>query len=159
VAKSKHKLPEGATLVAQNKKARAEYALGDRVEAGMVLSGSEVKSCRAGKVQLNEAFVRILKGEAFLCRAHIAEYEGANQFNHVVDRERKLLLHRREIDRLAHRVQERGLSIVPTVLYLRAGRLKLEIAVGTGKAHADKRHAVKEREVNLEIRRALRRGR
>jgi len=123
------------------------------------LLGSEVKSCRAHRVSLDDAYVRTANGEAFLVNAHIGEYGPANQFNHEPTRQRKLLLHRKEIDKLDVRLRQQGQTAVPTSMYLKEGRVKVEIGVGKGRSHADRRDVVQEREMQREIDRAMRRHR
>jgi SsrA-binding protein len=148
--------PAGTKLIADNRRARFDYELLDRLEAGIVLTGTEVKSLRDGRVQLGQAYVDIREGEAWLVGASIAEYAQGNISNHAPDRNRKLLLHRREIDSLYGKVSEKGLTIVPTRLYFRDGRVKLEIAVARGRERADKRRAIAEREAKRQMERALR---
>jgi SsrA-binding protein len=151
----------GVKLVAQNRRARFDYALGDTYEAGIVLQGTEVKTLRGGKGSLAEAWVKLdAAGEAWLMQAHIPEYEFGNRNNHDPVRPRKLLLHRRELDRLSHEVGAQGVTLVPTRLYLKAGRVKLEFAVGRGKNVADKRRDMAKRDAAREVERALKhRGR
>jgi SsrA-binding protein len=144
--------------VAVNRRARHDYHIEETVEAGLVLSGSEVKSLRAGKAQLKDSHARIQRGEAWLFNAHISEYGPAAQFGHDPTRARKLLLHRREIDRLAGKVQERGLTLVPLRIYFVRGRAKVELGLARGKKLYDKRAALKERETRRELERARRRG-
>ncbi len=145
-------------IVATNRKAQHDYFLDETLEAGIVLQGSEIKSVRAGKVSLREAFVRIDDNlEAWLMNAHIAPYEQASHFNHDPRRPRKLLLHKREILRLWHRVREKGVTIVPTKMYLKNGRAKVEIAVARGKKKYDKRAEIARRDMEREIERELRR--
>lgn len=145
-------------IVATNRKAQHDYFLDETLEAGIVLQGSEIKSVRAGKVSLREAFVRIDDNlEAWLINAHIAPYDAASHFNHDPRRPRKLLLHKREILRLWQKVREKGVTIIPTKMYLRNGRAKVEIAVGRGKKKYDKRAAIAKREMEREIQRELRR--
>ena len=147
---------DGTKLIVSNRKARHDYHLDDRYEAGLVLQGTEVKSLRGGKGSLVEAWVKIDEhGEAWLMQAHIPEYAFGNRNNHDPTRPRKLLLHRRELDRLAHEVGAQGVTLVPTRLYLKHGRVKLEFAVGRGKNVADKRQSAKERDAKREIDRAL----
>lgn len=149
----------GTKLICENRRARRNYDLGERFEAGLSLLGSEVKSCRAGKAHLNDAYVQIERGEAVLRNSHIAEYPQAGPYlNHDPMRPRKLLLHQQEILKLAKKIQERGYVGVPLSLYFKNGRIKLELAVGKGRAHEDKRAAVKDRESQREIQRVLRRG-
>lgn len=151
---------DGTKLIVSNRRARHDYHLGDRFEAGLVLQGTEVKSLRGGKGSLAEAWVKIDDhGEAWLMQAHVPEYAFGNRNNHDPTRPRKLLLHRRELDRLAHEVGAQGVALVPTRLYLRDGRVKLEFAVGRGKNVADKRQSAKERDAKREIDRALKQRR
>lgn len=142
-------------VIATNRKARHEYFIEEIFEAGLVLRGSEIKSVRASKVSLREAYVAILAGEAYLHGAHIAPYDPASQQNHDPTRPRKLLLHRREIDKLASRVAERGYTIVPLRMYLRHGLAKVEIALAKGKRQYDKRRKIAERDAQRRIERAL----
>lgn len=147
----------GEKLVARNRRARHDYELMDHFEAGLVLKGSEVKSLRAGHADLKDSYVTIRRGEAFLVGVHIRPYSFARDGGHEAEADRKLLLHARELDRLARQVDERGLTLVPLRLYFRNGKAKLEFAVGRGKKTHDKRHAIKERDQKREIDRALRR--
>jgi SsrA-binding protein len=149
----------GTKLIADNRRARFDYELLDRVEAGLVLTGSEVKSARAGHVQLGQAYADIRDGEAWLVGASIAEYGDGGAFGHAPDRDRKLLLHRGEIDSLYGKIRERGLTLIPTRMYLRDGRVKVELAVARGRERADKRRAIAEREAKRQMERALRRRR
>jgi SsrA-binding protein len=142
-------------LIAENRKARHEYHLLERVEAGLVLTGSEVKSLRAGQAQLQRAFADIRDGELWLVGAHIAPYEQAAIENHEPERDRKLLLHRREIDSLKGKVQERGFTLVPTRLYFKDGRAKVELALAKGKDVRDRRREISKRESDRQIERAL----
>ena len=145
-------------IVATNRKAQRDYFLGETLEAGIVLQGSEIKSVRAGKVSLREAFVRIDDNlEAWLMNAHIAPYDAASHFNHDPRRPRKLLLHKREILRLWNQVREKGVTIVPTKMYLKDGRAKMEIAVARGKKKYDKRAEIARRDMEREVERELRR--
>ena len=146
---------DGTKLIVSNRKARHDYHLDDRFEAGLVLQGTEVKSLRGGKGSLVEAWVKLDQGEAWLMQAHIPEYAFGNRNNHDPTRPRKLLLHRRELDRLAHTVGSQGVTLVPTRLYLKGGRIKLEFAVGRGKNVADKRQSAKERDARREMDRAM----
>ena len=145
---------EGIKVVATNRQAGRDYVLGDRVEAGIALQGSEIKSVRAGQVSLKESFVRISGGEAWLQDAHIAAYMPASRDNHEPGRPRRLLLHRREILRLDAAVRQKGMTLVPTRMYLRNGRAKLEVAVGKGKRKYDKRQDLARREAQREMERA-----
>jgi SsrA-binding protein len=142
-------------VIAQNRKARYEYAFHDTFEAGLALMGSEIKSIRAGRVSLQEGYVSIQDGEAWLLNVHIAPYDPASREGHDPRRPRKLLLHRREIDRLASRVQERGFTIVPVRLYLKGHLAKVEIALAKGKRQYDKRQTIAKRESKRQIERAI----
>jgi SsrA-binding protein len=146
---------QGQKLIADNRRARHDYVLTDRVEAGIVLSGTEVKALREGQVQLGQAFAEVRDGELWLVGASIAEWMGGNRQNHVPDRDRKLLLHRREIDSLYGKVREKGLTLVPTRLYFKNGRVKVELALARGKEKADKRRAIAERDAQRQMERAL----
>ncbi len=150
---------DGTKLIVGNRRARHDYHLDERFEAGLVLVGTEVKSLRGGKGSLAEAWVKIEDGEAWLMQAHIPEYEYGNRNNHDPVRPRKLLLHRRQLDQLAHQVAAKGVTLVPTRIHLRDGRIKLEFAVGRGKNVADKRQTAKERDAKREIERALKQRR
>lgn len=145
----------GEKTIASNRRARHEYHLSDNAEAGLVLTGSEVKSLRAGSCSINEAYVMIRGNEAWLVGATIEPYPQAGMRNHDRLRDRKLLLHRREIDKLRGRVEQKGFTLVPLRLYFKDGRVKLEIALGRGKDVADKRETVKRRDAQREMQRAL----
>lgn len=149
----------GTKLIAENRRARRDYELLERVEAGLALTGTEVKSARAGKVQLGQAYADIRGGEAWLVGASIAEYAQGGPFGHAPDRDRKLLLHRGEIDSLHAKVREKGLTLVPTRMYFKDGRVKVEIAVARGRERADKRRVLVERDAQRQIERAMKRGR
>ena len=142
--------------IAENRKARHEYQLLERYEAGLVLTGTEVKSLRAGGASLQQAYADIRGDEIWLVGAHIAEYGAGNIQNHEPERDRKLLLHRKEIASLTGKVQQRGLTLVPTRLYFKGPNAKLEIALARGKDFVDKRRALRERDQRREIERALR---
>ncbi len=142
-------------VVAQNRKARHEYHFHDTFEAGLVLMGSEIKSIRAGRVSLQEGYVAIRDGEAWLLNVHIAPYDPASREGHDARRPRKLLLHRREINRLASQVQEKGFTIVPVRLYLKGHLAKVEIALAKGKKLYDKRETIAKRESKRQIERAI----
>ena len=146
---------QGQKLIADNRRARHDYVLTDRVEAGIVLSGTEVKALREGHVQLGQAFAEVRDGELWLVGASIAEWVGGNRQNHVPDRDRKLLLHRREIDSLYGKVREKGLTLVPTRLYFKDGRVKVELALARGKERIDKRRDLAERDAKRQMERAL----
>ncbi len=140
-------LPDGARMVAQNRKAWHNYFIEDSIEAGMVLTGTEVKSLRAGHATLGDAYAVEKDGEIFLVNAHISEYAGGNLENHAPLRDRKLLLHRREIARLIDATQRRGMTVVPLALYFNArGVAKVNLGIAKGKRQYDKRAAVKDRE-------------
>ena len=142
-------------VIASNRKARHDYTLEDQIEAGLVLVGSEIKSIRDGHVNLKEGYVSEQNGELWLLGVHISEYEQAGKWGHEPLRPRKLLLHKKEIARLISRIRERGYTIVPTLLYLKNGRAKVEIAVAKGKREYDKRQAMSERDNQREIDRVL----
>jgi SsrA-binding protein len=142
-------------LIVDNRRARHDYHLSDRVEAGLALTGTEVKSLRNGQANLQRAYAEIRDGEAWLVGAHIAEYGHGNIQNHDPDRDRKLLLKRREIDSLAGKVRERGLTLIPTRLYFKDGRAKVELAVGRGKEAHDRRRDIAKRDAEREMDRAL----
>ncbi len=146
---------QGRKLVAQNRKARYDYHIDDTFEAGLVLQGTEVKSLRAGRATLVDGFAEIDRGEAFLHGVHIPEYTEGTWTNHEPRRVRKLLLHRAEIDKLESRVHERGYTLIPTALYFKDGRAKVELALARGKKTHDKRHAIAERQANREKQEAL----
>jgi len=142
-------------IIATNRKARHEYQFLDSYEAGLVLQGSEIKSIRAGRVSLQEGFVLFEDGEAWLVNVHIAPYDPAHRQNHEPRRRRKLLLHRREIERLQAGTQEKGFTIVPVRLYLKEGRAKVEIALAKGKRQYDKRQTIAKRDSKRQIERAI----
>lgn len=152
---AKAKAANGFKIISDNRSAGHDYELMERFEAGMVLTGTEVKACRAGKVQLKDSFATIEKGEAWLVNAHISEYSHGNRENHLPVRKRKLLLHRREIDKLHGKTREKGLSLIATKMYFKDGKIKVELAVGRGKKLHDKRAAEKTKEQNAEARAAL----
>jgi SsrA-binding protein len=145
----------GTKLISENRRARHDYHLLERFEAGLVLTGTEVKSLRQGHATLQRAFADIRDGELWLVGAHIPEYAQGNLANHDPDRDRKLLLRRREIDSLLGKVQERGLTLVPTKLYFKDGRAKVELALARGKEARDKRRDIAERDARRQIERAL----
>ena len=148
--------PAERKLVATHRKARFEYEILERLEAGIALLGPEVKSLRAGNASLVDAYAVVRRGEVFLVNAHISPYTQASRENSDPKRERKLLLHRAEIARLAAKVAERGLTLVPLQLYFREGRAKVELALARGRRRHDKRDAIREREQERELRRATR---
>ena len=142
-------------LIADNRRARHDYHLVDRLEAGLVLTGTEVKSLRDGRAVLTGAYADVCDGEAWLHGAEIAVYENGNRANHEPTRPRKLLLHRREIDRLYGQVREKGLTVVPTKLYFKDGRVKVELALARGKDVRDKRRTIADRDARRQIEREL----
>jgi SsrA-binding protein len=146
-------IPMPEHTVALNRRARHDYAIEQTVEAGLVLTGTEIKSIRAGRANLAEAYARIERGEAWLIGAHIAPYEQGNRYNHEPTRTRKLLLRRGEIDELVGKTQAKGLTLVPLRLYIRNGLAKLEIGVGRGKKAHDKRRTIAERDMRRELER------
>ena len=141
-----------------NSKARHKFILGDKYEAGIELRGTEVKSIRSGNAQISESFARIVKEELFLFNAHIAEYEFGGDQNHETQRPRKLLLKRKEIERLRIEIEAAGKAIVPLRLYFKEALVKCELAVGTGKNHRDKRQDLKKRVANQEAEQALKKS-
>jgi len=144
-------------LVTDNRKARFDYAIEETLEAGLSLTGTEVKSLRQGHANLRDAHAYIRNGEVFLLNAHIAPYEQGNRMNHDPTRSRKLLLHRREIDHLEGRVRQQGMTLVPLRIYFNdRGRAKVEIALGRGKKKYDKRQTIAERDAKRQIARAMR---
>lgn len=147
--------PDERKVVVANRRARHEYAIEDTIEAGLVLTGTEIKSIRNGKAQLTDAHARIEDGEAWLYNLHIAPYEQGGRFNVDPRRRRKLLLKRKEIDRLYGKAEERGMALIPTLLYLKRGFAKIELAVARGKKLHDRREAIAEREARREQERAL----
>ncbi len=142
-----------------NRKARFQYHIEDSFEAGLVLLGSEIKAVREGKANLAESYVRMRRGEAFLVGCHIGPYSGSGPFNHEPRRERKLLLHKRELQRLIGKVREKGLTLVVTRLYFKGARLKAEVALARGKKSHDKRRTLVERSVRREMDRAVKQRR
>ncbi|HZS52847.1 MAG TPA: SsrA-binding protein SmpB [Bryobacteraceae bacterium] len=139
-------------ILSDNRSAGHNYHLLDRYEAGLVLTGTEVKSAKTGKIQLKESYAEINENEAWLLNAHISEYSHGNIMNHAPVRKRKLLLHRSEIEKLQAATREKGLTLIPTKLYLKAGRIKIEIATAKGKKFHDKREASKAKEMQAEAR-------
>ncbi|MEO8502887.1 MAG: SsrA-binding protein SmpB [Acidobacteriota bacterium] len=149
----------GRRLLASNRRARHDYHILETHEAGLSLWGTEVKSVRGGKVQLKDSYVEFRNGEAFLVGTHISEYSHGNRENHLPERERKLLLHRREIDKLAGRVITKGFTVVPLQVYLKGDRVKVEIALVQGKKLHDKRETERTREQEREAREAIKTAR
>src|SRR5436309_8723850 len=147
--------PTGTKLIADNRRARHAYVLLERIEAGLALTGTEVKSLREGRVQLGGAYGDVRGTEIWLVGASIAEYAQGSVGAHTPERDRKLLLHRREIDELSAKVREKGLTLVPTRLYFKDGRVKIELALARGKQRGDKRRATAGRDAQRQIERAL----
>jgi SsrA-binding protein len=145
----------GEKLIVDNRRARHDYHLLERVEAGLVLTGTEVKSLREGRASLQQAYADVRGGEAWLVGAHISVYDQGNLANHDPDRDRKLLLHRKEVDSLAGKVAQKGLTLVPTKLYFKDGRAKVELALARGKEGRDKRRDIAKREADRDMQRAL----
>ncbi|MDR1620328.1 MAG: SsrA-binding protein SmpB [Clostridiales bacterium] len=148
-------MPEGIKILAQNKKARHDYFIEDTYECGMVLSGTEVKSIRGGRVNLKDSYCAVKNGELFVVHMHVSPYEQGNIYNKDPFRERKLLAHRREINKLYGLQQARGMSLVPLRLYLKNGKIKLQLAVAKGKKTYDKRHDIALRESARDMERSL----
>jgi SsrA-binding protein len=145
-----------AQTVAVNRKARHEFSIEDTFEAGIVLTGTEIKSIRAGKVNLGDAYARVEKGEAWLLGANIAQFEGGNRWNHEPRRDRKLLLHRRQIDELMGKAAQKGLTVVPLRLYItERGHAKLELGLARGKQLHDRRRDIAERDARRDMERQL----
>ncbi len=142
-------------ILSDNRSASHNFHLQERFEAGLVLTGTEVKSAKSGKIQLKESYAEVNEDEAWLVNAHISEYSHGNIMNHPPVRRRKLLLHRAEIEKLREETREKGLTLVPTKLYLKGGRIKVEIAIAKGKKFHDKREATKAKEMQAEAKAAL----
>ncbi len=148
-------MPKGVKVLAQNRQARHEYFIEDTYECGMSLFGTEVKSIRAGKVNLKDSYCTVKHGEMFVLNMHVSPYEQGNIFNKSPFRERKLLLHRREINKLQNLQQADGMSLIPLQLYLKDGRIKLELALAKGKKLYDKRHTIAARDSKREMERRI----
>jgi SsrA-binding protein len=154
MARSKKKAPppaDGRKVICRNKRAYRDYFISETFEAGMVLVGSEVKSLREGRASLGDAYGTMRGGELFLVGCHISEYPWAHQFNHEPLRERKLLMHRRELKRLGVKIRERGFTLVPLQIYFLRGKAKVELGLAKGKRMYDKRQAVRERDVTRDL--------
>jgi SsrA-binding protein len=145
----------GDSPTVDNRRAKFQYFIEEKFEAGIVLEGSEVKAIRAGKANLADSLVRVRRGQAYLVGCHIGPYENAGPFNHEARRDRKLLLHKREIERLGGRVREKGYTLVCTKLYFKNGRVKAEVALAKGKKAHDKRSVIRERHEKKEMERAI----
>lgn len=152
-------MESGIKILSDNRHAAHDYYLLERYEAGLALTGTEVKAAKNGKIQLKESFAEVVGNEAWLVNAHISEYSHGNRENHEPTRRRKLLLHRQEIDKLLGKTREKGLTLIATKIYLKNGRIKCEIAVGKGKKLHDKREAERNREMAEEARSAIRNSR
>ena len=150
---------QGRTVIARNRRARFDYRIEDTYEAGLVLTGTEVKSLRAGRASLTDGFAQISDGEVWLHNVHIPQYTQGTWTNHEPRRTRKLLLHRKEIEKLSSRTAEQGLTLVPLSLYFKDGKAKVELGLGRGKRTYDKRHDLASRDAAREMDRALRRRR
>lgn len=148
-------MPENIKVVATNRKAYHDYHIEETHEAGVVLTGTEIKSVRAGRINLRDSYALVKDGEVLLLNAHISPYEQGNRFNVDPDRTRKLLLHRREINRLMGRVREKGLTIIPLRMYLKKNHAKIELALVRGKRQFDKRETISKRDADREIQREL----
>jgi len=146
-------------VLSDNRHASHNYHLLERFEAGLALTGTEVKAAKSGKIQLQDSFAEVEGNEAWLLNAHISQYSHGNRENHEPTRKRKLLLHREEIDKLLGRTREKGLTLIPTKMYLKNGRIKLELAVAKGKKLHDKRETERKREMEAEARAAIGRRR
>lgn len=147
---------ENVKTVVRNRRARHDYIVEEVIEAGIALIGTEVKSLRAGRASLQDAYAQVVGNEVFLKNAHIDQYEPAARFNHDPLRPRRLLLHRREIRKLASRVAQRGYTLVPLSIYFKDGKAKVELALARGKKSYDKRESIRERDLEREARRTLR---
>jgi SsrA-binding protein len=150
---------DGTKLIARNKRARFNYQIEETVEAGLVLTGTEVKACREGRANLSDAYALIEEGEAWLVQCHISPYSHGNRMNHDPTRKRKLLLHRSEIERLDVKVAQEGRTLVPLRLYFKHGLAKAEIAVARGKKTVDRRHDIAKRDAERRMRQELGRRR
>jgi SsrA-binding protein len=148
-------MSEGEKILAANRKARFDYHILDTFEAGLVLTGAEIKSMRSGEMSISESYVRPERGELYLLNAHIQPYSHSGDKEYDPRRPRKLLMHRKEIDRLIRELETKGTTIVPLQVHLRKGRAKVQIGLGKGKAAPDKRQDIKKREINREIARAM----
>jgi len=145
-------------IVCRNKRARFDYQIGEIYEAGLVLTGTEVKSLRQGRANLSDSYARVMDGEVWMFNSHISPYPFGHQDNHDPDRRRKLLLHKREIRKLFGHTQEKGMSLIPLAIYFSGGRAKVELGLARGKQSFDKRQVIKKRMADRDMARALRRG-
>ena len=153
---AEEKSSSGTKSLAVNKRARFNYQIDEKIECGLELRGSEVKSMKSGRFSFSDAYARIRDGELWLIGFHISPYEQANLFNHDPDRERKLLAHRQEIKRLKRKIDEKGYSLLPTRFYLKRGIVKVELGLGRGKKLYDKRHTIKDRDMSRDAAREMR---
>lgn len=149
----------GILIIQENKKAWHDYSILEKYEAGLVLTGSEVKSLRDRNVQLKDSYIVFKGDEAYLHNAHISEYKSSSYNNHEPERQRKLLLNRKELEEIFGALQEKGLSCIPLKIYFKNGRAKLEVALAKGKKSHDKREAIKKRDVEAQLRQTMRRDR
>ena len=149
------KEPENPVLI-QNKKAWHDYEIIDKIEAGIELKGTEVKSCKARNISMTDTFAKVEKGQMFLYNVHISPYDHGNIYNHDPKRPRRLLLHKREILKLFQQTREKGLSLIPLKFYLRKGKIKVEVGIGKGKTKGDKRESLRKKEDSMTIKRAIR---
>ena len=148
-------MPGGIKIICENRKARYDYVIEDVIEAGLALKGSEVKSLRAGRANLKDSYADIRDHEIYLVGTHISPYDPASHLNHDPERERKLLLHKKEIGRLVGKVNERGLTLIPLKMYFKRGKAKVELALAKGKRSYDKRETIKRKEAQREMERAI----
>lgn len=149
---------EDRKLIAENRQARFNYFIEEKLECGIALEGTEVKSVKSGAISFPDAFAEISGGEVFVKNLHISEYSYSSIFNHDPDRPKKLLLHKEEIKRLVRKTEEKGFTLIPLDFYLKNGRVKMTLGICKGKKMYDKRESIKERDVNREIQREFRRG-
>ena len=143
--------------ISVNRKAYHDYSIQETIEAGLVLTGTEIKSVRAGNVNIRDAYARVYDNELWLVNAHISSYDKANRYNHIPDRSRKLLLHRRQINLLTGKIMEKGMTLVPLKMYLKKGLAKLELGVAKGKKLYDKRQSIAKRDAERDMQRTLKR--
>ena len=151
-------MAESRKIIAQNRKAHFNYTIEDKIECGIALEGTEVKSVKAGAVSFPDAFAEIVNGEIFIKNFHISEYSYSSIFNHDPDRPKKLLLHRQEIKKIERQVEQKGYTLIPINFYLKKGRVKVTLGVCKGKKQFDKRATIKERDVNRDLQREFRKG-
>lgn len=143
--------------ISVNRKAYHDYSIQETIEAGLVLTGTEIKSVRAGNVNIRDAYARVYDNELWLVNAHISSYDKANRYNHIPDRSRKLLLHRRQINLLTGKIMEKGMTLVPLKMYLKKGLAKVELGVAKGKKLYDKRQSIAKRDAERDMQRTLKR--